>query len=104
VHFFDHHGGSGHEQHVGSITFPDYEPWGGHPRDEMPPAQMAARAWQLQCHLSDFTMQGTCIAIVGGDDPQPTHGHDEPADSRFYDVWVAYRDLLNAHTNRPGSI
>lgn len=73
VHVFDGEG-DGPGQHLGSITFPDWVPFGGAPEDQPAVGEMAARAWNFMVERSADASLGISMAIAGRDDAMPTRG------------------------------
>ncbi len=104
VYFFDHHGGDGPEQQIGSIIFPDFyvDPDGDTPGASSD--EIAVRIWNAQCALSDLAFQGQCRAIVGSEAATPTSGHAGAQDPRFVPIWRAYDYLNGRLTNPDGTI
>ena len=101
IHFFEHHGRDGVEQHVGSVTFPDYTDWG---EPQLTAQQMAARAWNLQCALKNLFINGYCLTAIGPHDPAPTDCQSGSTHERFDAFWVSYDALLKSLEDADGHI
>jgi hypothetical protein len=103
--FFDHHGGPGEEQRVGSVTFPNYEHALSIGEWFYTPLEMARAICHVQAALVEEGLMpcGSCFALSREDEMAPTEcpkagWNQDP----YVPIWLAYDDLLESAFDEHG--